>query len=175
MIQAKRDRHLPRPRSDGSCGRSRSSCTKPLGQRMDACTGPWRPQGQRRHLCCAAKEIPIRLAAIRVWRPCSVSTVIGRADGIAITLRAAQTKSDRRRQVWHHILQQPQLRRIAIFQKYFLPSIMIEIRQRKGPSILHEIESHHAPRHRKTFRRDCSRKRHSARIRSRCGRRGSVR
>ena len=52
-----------------------------------------------------------------------------RTDGVTIALQAAQTEGDRRRRSLHHVLQQAQLRSIAVFQHHFLPSVMIEIGQ----------------------------------------------
>src|SRR5579864_8683731 len=46
-----------------------------------------------------------------------------RADSITITLYPAQTESNRRREILHQVLQKAQLRRIAVFQKYFQPAI----------------------------------------------------
>ncbi len=66
------------------------------------------------------------------------------ADGVAIAVSATETKSDRRRKVLHHILQEAQLRTIAIFQENFQPAIMIEIGEGEGPAILEEVQTHGA-------------------------------
>ena len=65
-------------------------------------------------------------------------------DRITITLAAAKTESDRRRQVRHDILQKPQLRTITIFQEYFQPPIPIEIGEGEGPTVLQKVQAHHA-------------------------------
>src|SRR6202049_1963142 len=64
-------------------------------------------------------------------------------DRITITLAAAKTESDRRRQVRHDVLQKPQLRTITIFQKYFQPPIPIEIGQGEGPTVLQKVQAHY--------------------------------
>ena len=46
--------------------------------------------------------------------------------------------------ILHHVLQNAQLRRIAILEEDFLASIVIEISQCKRPAIFDEIETHRA-------------------------------
>ncbi len=57
-----------------------------------------------------------------------------------IVLYTAETGSDRRREILHHILQNTQLRTIAVLQEHFLPPVMIEIREGECPSILEKIQ-----------------------------------
>jgi hypothetical protein len=49
------------------------------------------------------------------------------ADCVTITFAPTQAESDRRRKILSSILQEPQLRTVAVLQQYFLPAIMIEI------------------------------------------------
>ena len=67
----------------------------------------------------------------------------GGSDGVAIALGAAQSKCNRRWQIARGVLQQPELRSIAILQDYFEAAIMIEIGEREGAAILDEIKPHH--------------------------------
>src|ERR1700682_2207580 len=66
-----------------------------------------------------------------------------RADRIPITLTSTKLKRDGRFQLFHHILHNPQLGSIAVFQEYFKPSVMIEIRQGERPAILEKVQPHH--------------------------------
>src|SRR6202007_258438 len=62
-----------------------------------------------------------------------------RADGVAITLRAAEPKGNRWRQIFRHILQQAQLRSVAVLKENFLTAILIEIGKRKRSAVLEEV------------------------------------
>ena len=65
-------------------------------------------------------------------------------DRIAIALIATKIKGDGWRQIFHHILQEPQLRSVAVFQEHFKASVVIEISQSERPSVLDKIQTHHA-------------------------------
>src|SRR4029077_18055242 len=65
------------------------------------------------------------------------------ADRVPIAFRAAQAERDGRRQVLHDVLQEPQLRTIAVLQKYFLTAIMIEIRKRERAPIFQQVQPYH--------------------------------
>ena len=98
-----------------------------------------------------------------------------RPDGVTIAFRAAEAERNRRRQSLHHVLQNAQLRTVAVFQENFQTAIMIEIRQGKRSAVLEEIQSHHAGNIGERSIADCSRRKRFARTRSRCRPRGSVR
>ena len=68
----------------------------------------------------------------------------GRADGVGIAFDAAQTKGDGRRQIFCNILQQAQLRSVAVLEKHLLAAVMIEVGQGERAAVLQEIEIHRA-------------------------------
>ena len=138
-------------------------------------TGPFgSPSPKKTSLLCWERN-PDPACSMRVCGRRPVSTVIAAPIASRLLLSAAQAESDGRRQVPHHILQKPQLRTIAILQKHFLPAVVIEVGEREGAAVFEKVEADRRPKYRKTFRPDCWRRRHCARSRSRCHRRGSVR
>ena len=98
-----------------------------------------------------------------------------RADGVAIALVPAQTESDGRSQVLHHVLQKPQLRAVAILQRILPAGRHDRNRRARMPCHPQENPDRRRRKHRRKFRRGCWRKTHSARNRSRCHRSESVR
>src|SRR5580693_10691633 len=67
-----------------------------------------------------------------------------RPDRVRITFHATKTKSNRRRKSLHHVLQNSQLRTVAIFQENFQTAVVIEICQRERPSILEKVQTQDA-------------------------------
>jgi hypothetical protein len=67
-----------------------------------------------------------------------------RANRIAIAFIPSQPDRDRRRQILHHVPQQPQLWSIAALQKHFLPPVVIEIGQRERSPVLQKIQPYRA-------------------------------
>src|ERR1700745_3500089 len=57
----------------------------------------------------------------------------GRTDSVTISARPPQAESNRRRQIPNHVVHQPQLRTVAVFQEQFLAAILIEIGQSVRP------------------------------------------
>src|SRR5580692_9599694 len=67
-----------------------------------------------------------------------------RPDGVRITFNPTKTESNRRREVLHHVLQNSQLRPIAVFQENFQTAVVIEICQCERPSILEKVQAQNA-------------------------------
>src|SRR5271157_2978566 len=63
-----------------------------------------------------------------------------RPDGIAIALFALQAKGDRRANVLHRIVQDADLRRGAILQNDFQPSVVIQVRENKATAVIDKIQ-----------------------------------
>ncbi len=89
-------------------------------------------------------------------------------DRVAIAFHAAQAEGNRRRKVSHYVLQDAQLRAVAIFQEDFLATVMVEIREREGATVFEKIETNGAGDIGKRAVTDCWRRRRCARSRSRC-------
>ncbi len=68
----------------------------------------------------------------------------GRANGVPIAFDAAQAERDGRRQIWKNVLQEPQLRTVAILQEHFLAAIVIEVGQSERSSVLDKVQIHGA-------------------------------
>ncbi len=126
------------------CGRSGTSCTKPLGQRIDARHGAFGlSESEEYFLAVLRKESGSGLQHARLT---SRFRFHGnrRTDGVTIALRAAQAERNRRRQILHHVLQKAQLWGVAVFQKHFLPAILIEVGESKRSAILEKVQPHRA-------------------------------
>jgi hypothetical protein len=64
-----------------------------------------------------------------------------RADRVAVAFRALQAERNCGRQTLHHVLENAQLRSVAVFQKHFLAPVMIKIGDSKSATILDKIQT----------------------------------
>ena len=125
-------------------GRSWSSCTSPLGHRIDARTGPFAaPRPKKTSLLCCERN-PDPACSERVWRPSSVSTVTTAPMASRLLFVPRRRKAIDGGSSSMTFFKTPQLRTIAILQKHFLTAIMIEIGERKCPPVFQKVQPHHA-------------------------------
>ena len=66
------------------------------------------------------------------------------SDRIAIAFLSSQRKAMELPDILHRVVQDAQLRGIAVFQDHFQPPVMIDVRQRKRAAVLQESPSNRA-------------------------------
>ena len=123
-------------------GKFRSGCTKPLGQRMEARTVPVAsPRPKNTSLLCCERN-PDPACSMRVCRPDAVSIVMTAPMASRLLLTPRRRKAIDGGSSRIDVLQEPQLRAVAVFEKHFLAAVMIEVGQREGAAILQKIQLH---------------------------------
>ena len=155
-------------------GRLRSSCTNPLGQRIDARTGPLAsPSPKNTSLLCWDKKSRSRLQHARLAARFGFHRDRG-PDGVAIALCF---RADGMRWMEEGLSRRSSKGATAGHCDFLgiLPAGHHD-RNRRGRMTGHlrENPDRRLRKHRKTFHRDCSRRRYCARIRSKCRRNESA-
>src|ERR1700760_3232313 len=66
------------------------------------------------------------------------------SDGIAVARLTPQSERDRISGFLHHVVQDPQLRGITVFEDDLQPPVVVYIGQYKGAAVLGKVQSHRA-------------------------------
>ena len=106
------------------------------------CDGHWpgaRAETEAKILSMLRKEAATCLNKLDLFRGARLQSNY-RANGVAITFAAAQTKCDRVADGVEIVPEDTELRTSAVFQNEFQTAVAIEIGESKGATIVNEIE-----------------------------------
>ena len=123
----------------------RSKCCEcPLGHCTVARTAPSNfPTPKKISFECWATK-PDPACKYFVWRSVPSFDSDRGTNRIAIARLPPQAERNRVTNVLHRVVQDPQLRRIAVFNDDLQPPVVVEIGQNKGTPVLNKVQSHHA-------------------------------